>query len=37
MATMMVLSDMIRAPTAGERMMPMGARTPAARGRATML
>ena len=32
-----VLADIRRAPTAGERMMPNGARTPAADGSATIL
>ena len=36
-ATMIVLSDMSTAPTAGERTIPHGARTPAASGMATML
>jgi len=36
-ATMMVLSDMRMAPTAGESRIPHGASTPAARGRATTL
>ena len=36
-ATMIVLSDMSTAPTAGERTIPHGASTPAASGIATML
>lgn len=36
-ATMMVLKDISTAPTAGVRMMPHGASTPAASGIATML
>ena len=36
-ATMMVLSDISKAPTAGESRMPSGARTPAASGRAMTL
>jgi len=37
MATITVLRDMRSAPTAGDRTTPTGARTPAARGKATML
>ena len=36
-ATMIVLSDINTAPTAGESKMPKGARTPAARGKAITL
>lgn len=36
-ATITVLSDMNSAPSAGESRIPHGARTPAARGSATML
>ena len=36
-ATMIVLSDISTAPTAGERTTPHGASTPAARGMAMML